>query len=94
MSHATSNYFCSVDLNYESMKLWHEYPDLAVFPGSLVLEDKRPEDATYSSTPLSPEQLATEEPALSKQACKQGARLYQPEGIRNSAAVLADTVCV
>ena len=63
------------------MKLWHEYPDLAVFPGSLVLEDKRPEDATYSSTPLSPEQLATKEPALSQQACKQGARLYQPEGI-------------
>lgn len=63
------------------MKLWQQYPDLAVFPGSLLLEDNRPDDATYPSSSLSPEQLAAEEPALSSAACQHGARLYEPEGM-------------
>lgn len=71
---------CKADLNYASMKLWQEYPDLAVFPGSLLLADNRPDDATYPSSLLSAEQLGTVEPALSPAACRQGARLYKPEG--------------
>lgn len=73
---------CKADLNYASMKLWKEYPDLAVFPGSLLLADNRPDDATYPSSLLSAEQLGTVEPALSTAACRQGARLYKAEGTK------------
>lgn len=68
------------DLNHSSMKLWGQYPDLAVFPGSLLLADDRTGDTAYPSSPLIPEQLQEEEPGLSESACKDGARLYQPEG--------------
>ncbi len=66
------------------MKLWGQYPDLAVFPGSLLLDDDRTGDTAYPSAPLAPEQLKTEEPGLSDAACKDGARLYKPEGITNN----------
>ena len=73
------------------MKLWQQYPDLAVFPGSLLLADTRPEDAFYPSTSLSPEQLVAEEPALSPEASRKGARLYGPEGCHCNNPVLAFT---
>lgn len=71
---------CNADLNHSSMKLWGQYPDLAVFPGSLLLADARTGDSVYPSSPLLAEQLQKEEPGLSESACKDGARLYQPEG--------------
>lgn len=74
---------CKAEMNFESMKLWQQYPDLAVFPGSLLLEDKRPEDATYASKSLSPDQLAAQEPALSLEASRKGARLYASEGLHH-----------
>ncbi|KAL0021768.1 hypothetical protein WJX79_006996 [Trebouxia sp. C0005] len=68
------------DLNMHSMKLWAQYPDLAAFPGSLILNDKRTKDNAYPSSSLTPEQLKHEEPDLSDAACQGGARLYKPEG--------------
>lgn len=68
------------DLNLHSMKLWGQYPDLAVFPGSLILNDDRTGDNAYPSSPLTPEQLKLEEPELSNAACQGGARMYKPEG--------------
>ncbi|KAL0045603.1 hypothetical protein WJX82_011039 [Trebouxia sp. C0006] len=68
------------DLNLLSMKLWGQYPDLAAFPGSLILSDHRTGDKAYPSSPLTPQQLKQEEPKLSNAACQGGARLYKPEG--------------
>lgn len=62
------------------MKLWGQYPDLAVFPGTVLLSDKRPGDPDYPSSPLTQSQLSAEEPALSNGACQAGARLYSQEG--------------
>lgn len=62
------------------MKLWQQYPGLAAFPGSLLLADQRDDDASYPSSLLSPEELASEEPGLAQKARHGGARLYQPEG--------------
>ncbi|KAA6422017.1 MAG: hypothetical protein FRX49_08035 [Trebouxia sp. A1-2] len=70
----------AADLNMHSMKLWAQYPDLAAFPGSLILNDKRTKDNAYPSSSLTPEQLKHEEPDLSDAACQGGARLYKPEG--------------
>ena len=64
------------------MKLWGQYPDLAVFPGSLILNDNRTGDNAYPSSPLTPEQLKLEEPELSNAACQGGARMYKPEGMQ------------
>lgn len=64
------------------MKLWGQYPDLAVFPGTVLLDDKRPGDPDYPSSPLTQSQLTAEEPALSSGACQAGARLYSQEGAR------------
>ena len=71
------------------MKLWGQYPDLAAFPGSLILNDDRTWDNAYPSSPLTPEQLKEEEPELSEAACQGGARLYKPEGLQ-----LLQTCCV
>ena len=68
------------DLNIASMKLWAQYPELAVFPGTVLLNDKRTGDAEYPSSPLSQPQLRSEEPGLSSAACQDGARLYPQEG--------------
>lgn len=62
------------------MKLWGQYPDLAVFPGTALLNDDRPGDPDYPSSSLSQAQLSAEEPALSSDACQAGARLYPQEG--------------
>lgn len=62
------------------MKLWGQYPDLAVFPGTVLLNDTRPGDPDYPSSPLTQSQLSAEEPALSDGACQAGARLYSQEG--------------
>jgi len=70
------------DLNLHSMNLWGQYPDLAVFPGSLILDDDRTGDNAYPSSPLTPEQLKQEEPELSDAACQGGARMYKPEGMQ------------
>ena len=70
------------DLNLLSMKLWGQYPDLAAFPGSLILSDHRTGDKAYPSSPLTPQQLKQEEPKLSNAACQGGARLYKPEGMQ------------
>ena len=70
------------DLNLHSMKLWGQYPDLAAFPGSLILDDDRTGDNAYPSSPLTPEQLKEEEPKLSDAACQGGARMYKPEGMQ------------
>ncbi len=70
------------DLNIHSMKLWGQYPDLAAFPGSLILDDDRTGDKAYPSSSLTPKQLKQEEPKLSDAACQGGARLYKPEGIQ------------
>ncbi len=64
------------------MNLWGQYPDLAVFPGSLILDDDRTGDNAYPSSPLTPEQLKQEEPELSDAACQGGARMYKPEGMQ------------
>ena len=66
------------------MKLWEQYPDLAAFPGTLFLHDDRPERDEYPSAALTAEQLKQEEPALSANACKAGARLYKQEGMPSS----------
>lgn len=68
------------DLNLASMKLWEQWPDLAAFPGTVVLHDDRPDCEEYASVPLSSQLLKTEEPGLSDNACKGGARLYHQEG--------------
>lgn len=68
------------DLNSDSMKLWGQYPDLAVFPGTVLLSDDRPGDPDYPSSSLTQAQLSAEEPALSGDACQAGARLYPQEG--------------
>ena len=62
------------------MKLWGQYPDLAVFPGTVLLDDDRPGDPDYPSASLTHAQLSAEEPALSSDACQAGARLYPQEG--------------
>lgn len=63
------------------MKLWGEHPGLAVFPGTLILDDGRPGDHDYPSSSLTQAQLSAEEPALSGIACQAGARLYLQEGM-------------
>ncbi|KAL3134135.1 hypothetical protein ABBQ32_008554 [Trebouxia sp. C0010 RCD-2024] len=62
------------------MKLWGNYPHLAVFPGALILDDGRSSDRNYPSSSLTQSQLSVEEPALSDGACQAGARLYLQEG--------------
>ena len=69
------------ELNQASMKLWEDYPDLAVFPGTVLLNDDRPDRDEYPSSPLDAAQLKQEEPGLSDTACKAGARLYSQEGM-------------
>ena len=70
----------SADLSSDSMKLWGQYPDLAVFPGTVLLNDDRPGNPDYPSSSLTQAQLSAEEPALSSDACQAGARLYLQEG--------------
>ena len=62
------------------MKLWGQYTDLAVFPGTVLLDDDRPGNFDYPSSSLTQGQLSAEEPALSSDACQAGARLYPQEG--------------
>ena len=80
VAHTRSSVY--TDLNLHSMKLWGQYPDLAAFPGSLILDDDRAGDNAYPSSPLTPDQLEQEEPELSDAACQGGARLYKPEGMQ------------
>ncbi len=63
------------------MGSWRQFPELAVFPGCLLFGDDRSDDASYPSTPFTAEQLAAKEPALTANACKDGARLYSHEGM-------------
>lgn len=62
------------DLNSASMKLWGQYPELAVFPGTVLLDDDRPGDPAYPSSSLTQAQLSAEEPTLSSMACQADAR--------------------
>lgn len=78
---STEQCICPTDLNHSSMELWRQYADLAVFPGSLILDDDRTGDSAYPSSPLTPDHLKEEEPGLSDAACKAGARLYKSEGV-------------
>lgn len=74
----------SPDLNVASMRLWERYPELALFPGTLVLADNRPDNDEYPSSSLNQAQLSSEEPALSHAACQDGARSYSQEGMHDS----------
>ena len=69
------------ELNQASMKIWEGYPELAVFPGTVLLSDDRPGRDEYPSSPLTADQLKQEEPSLSDTACNAGARLYSQEGM-------------
>ena len=62
------------------MDAWRSLGELAEFPGTLVLEDARPENEAYSSEAVTPESLHLLEPGLSPHAASSGARLYRQEG--------------
>ena len=64
------------------MRLWEEYPHVALFPGTVVLNDNRSGNTEYPSFFLDQAQLSSEEPGLADAACQQGARLYSQEGMR------------
>ncbi|KAK9824712.1 hypothetical protein WJX74_000161 [Apatococcus lobatus] len=68
------------ELNSRSMQLWHQFPDLAEFPGTISVGDARDEDPAYKSSNLSSADVSSLEPELSADARAQPMRLYSQEG--------------
>ena len=62
------------------MQLWHQFPDLAEFPGTISVGDARDEDPAYKSSNLSSADVSSIEPELSDDARAQPMRLYSQEG--------------
>ena len=71
---------CFADINVRGMGAWRSLGDLAEFPGTLVLEDARPENEAYPSEAITPKSLQLLEPGLASDAAAKGARLYTQEG--------------
>ena len=69
------------ELNCKSMDRWHQFPNVAFFPGCMLLGDDRPDDSKYPSESFTPQQLSAQEPALATSACRSCARLYTQEGM-------------